>query len=252
MDSNHFQNQKVHLNEKILHYQETDNEELATSLLLEFEPMVKMAARKMSRNRPDLYEDLFQVGQMSLLRSLQQFDSGRGSVFEAYAMTSLIGQMKNYLRDKSWYIQVPRKIKEKGTRIQQTIDDLTMKLERSPDINEIAEDLDLTVEETIEVLAGREYYQSVSIDAPLKNDEGSATIGDIIGYPVDDFQDLENQLDLHEAIEQLGKEDKQVLRLAFEEDESQRTIAKRLGVSQMTVSRIQKRAVSKLRGILFD
>jgi RNA polymerase sigma-B factor len=92
----------------------------------------------------------------------------------------------------------------------------------------------------------------INIDAPLKNDEGSATIGEIIGSPVDDFQDLENQLDLHEAIEQLGKEDKQVLRLAFEEDESQRTIAKRLGVSQMTVSRIQKRAVSKLRGILFD
>ncbi|RKD22632.1 RNA polymerase subunit sigma-70 [Ammoniphilus oxalaticus] len=244
--------QKGQFNEKIQQYQETDNEELATFLLLEYEPMVKMAAKKMSRNRPDFYEDLFQVGQMSLLRSLQQFDTSKGFIFEAYAMKSLIGHMKNYLRDKSWYIQVPRKIKEKGARIQQTIDELTMKLERSPDIHEIAESLELTVEQTIEVLVGREYYQYVSIDTPLKSEEDSATIGDIIGSEDDDFQDLENRLDLHEAINQLAEQDKHVLHLAFVENESQRTIAKRLGISQVTVSRIQKRAVSELRQILSD
>ena len=249
MDS---QKQKELFNEKIKKYQETDSEELATLLLLECEPMVKMAAKKMSRNRPDLYEDLFQVGQMSLLRSLQQFDCSKGYIFEAYAMKSLIGHMKNYLRDKSWYIQVPRKIKEKGTRLQQAIDDLTIELERSPNVNEIAKYLELTVEETIEVLVGREHYQVVSIDTPLKDEEGSATMKDIIGSHVDDFQDLVNRLDLHEAIDQLEKKDKQVLHLAFVENESQRTIAEKLGISQVTVSRMQKRAVSKLREMLFD
>src|SRR5687768_1587553 len=98
----------------ILKYQETSNNEIATKLLLEYEPMVKMAAGKMSRNHPDLYEDLMQVGNMSLLRLFKQYDITLGVQFEAYMMKSIIGHMKNYLRDKSWYIQVPRRIKEKG------------------------------------------------------------------------------------------------------------------------------------------
>src|SRR5690606_22428446 len=85
----------------------------ATALLTNYESIVRMAASKMSRSRPDLYDDLFQVGQMSMLRLFKQFDAAKGIPFEGYAMKSVIGHLKNYLRDKSWYIQVPRRIKEK-------------------------------------------------------------------------------------------------------------------------------------------
>jgi len=233
--------------ELIAAYQETGCNEVATSLLQQFEPMVKMAAGKMSRNRPDLYEDLYQVGQMSMLRLFKQFDTAQGVQFEAYMMKSVIGHMKNFLRDKSWYVQVPRRVKEKGGRIQNAIDTLTVRLERSPNVDEIAAEVDLSVEETIEILAGREYYHYVSLDTPLSSEESGATIGDLLGTEKDEYQQLERRLDLEEAMGQLKLEERQVLHLAYVEGQSQRNIAQRLKVSQMSVSRIQKRALEKLR-----
>jgi RNA polymerase sigma-B factor len=238
--------------EKMKIYQETNNNDVATELLVYYEPIVKMAAGKMSRNRPDLYEDLFQVGQMALLRLFKQFDASLGTQFEAYAMKSIIGHLKNYLRDKSWYIQVPRRIKEKGLLIQHAIDELTVSLERSPKMDEIARHLDLTVEETIEVMAGRECYNYISLDAPLSAEGESATIGDLIGSQVDDYQSFEKRKDLEEALVLLKKEERTVIFLGYIEGQSQRQIAEQLNISQMSVSRIQKRAIEKLRELLTD
>ncbi|RED56759.1 sigma-70 family RNA polymerase sigma factor [Cohnella lupini] len=236
----------------LLEYQKSLSNELADQLIRNYEPMVKMAANKMSRNRPDLYDDLFQVGQMSLFRLLKQFDPTLGMPFEPYAMKSIIGHMKNYLRDKSWYIQVPRRIKEKGLVVQQAIDELMSKLERSPNIDEIAAYLGLETEETLEILAGRDLYHYVSLDTPISDDDNTAVLGELIGSPADDFAVLERKLDLQEAMEQLKPEERQVLMLVFESGLSQRSIADELGVSQMSISRIQKRAIDKLKGFIQD
>lgn len=237
--------------EKMKIYQETNCNDTATVLLQHFEPIVKMAAAKMSRSRPDLYEDLYQVGQLSMLRLFKQYDSSREIPFEGYAMKSIIGHLKNYLRDKSWYIQVPRRIKEKGLLIQQAIDYLSVELGYSPKIEEIAQYLSLSVEETIEVLSCRESYHYVSLDLPLSSEgESAATIGDLIGSDEDDYQNVDNRLDLEEALAQLKAEEKAVLLLAYHNGKSQRDIACQLGVSQMSVSRIQKRAIEKLKRLL--
>lgn len=238
--------------EEIRLYQQTRSNDIATYLLERYESMVRMAAGKMARNRPDLYEDLYQVGRMSLLRLFEQFDPCHGVKFEAYAMKSMIGHLKNFLRDKSWYIQVPRRIKEKGHLIQKAIDELTVQLERSPDIPEIAAYLELSVEETVEVLAGRECYHYVSLDTPLSQHESAATIGDMMSTGTDQFSALERRLDLEQAIESLKEEEKRVLIFALNEGRSQRSIAQEMGISQMSVSRIQRRAVSKLKEILHD
>ncbi|ANE48106.1 RNA polymerase sigma70 [Paenibacillus swuensis] len=235
---------------QILEYQQSHDNDIATELLKQYEPIVKIAAGKISRNRPDLYEDLYQVGQLSLLRLFDQYDTNVGIQFEPYAMKSVIGHMKNYLRDKAWYVQVPRRVKEKGFVIQQAIDDLTVKLERSPSVEEIAQHLDLSLEETMEVLAGRECYKYVSLDTPLSHEESAATIGDLIGSGVDDYDSVEKKLDLREAFVKLKEEEQKVLVLAYEKGLSQRMIAQMLGVSQMSVSRIQKRAVDKLKDLL--
>ncbi|WP_276357817.1 sigma-70 family RNA polymerase sigma factor [Cohnella caldifontis] len=239
-------------NSVLLEYQKTRSKDLAEWLVRHYEPIVRMAANKMSRNRPDLYDDLFQTGQMSLFRLLGQFNPGLGMPFEPYAMKSIIGHMKNYLRDKSWYVQVPRRIKEKGLLVQQAVDELTVKLERSPNVEEIAERLGLTVEETLEILAGRELYHYVSLDTPISDEENAAAIGEWIGSESDDYAELENKLDLLDAMSVLQPEEREVLRHAFEGGLSQRMIAERLGVSQMSVSRIQRRAIHKLKRLLTE
>lgn len=234
----------------IWEYQQTQDNEIATVLIKKYEPMVKMASGKISRNRPDLYEDLYQVGQMALIRLLKQYDISMGIPFEPYAMKSMIGHMKNFLRDKSWYIQVPRRIKEKGAQVQHAIDELTVKFERSPNVQEIAEYLDLTPEETIEVLAGRECYHYVSLDSPLSQEDSGATLGELISSDVNDYDSVEKRMDLQQALNQLKDQEQKVLLLAFQDGESQRSIAQKLGISQMSVSRIQKRATEKLREII--
>lgn len=231
-------------------YKDCNCNDVATVLLKHFEPMVKIAVGKISRNRPDLYEDLYQVAQLSMLRLFNDYDSTREIPFEGYAMKSIIGHLKNYLRDKSWYIQVPRRIKEKGLLIQKAIDHLTTMLHRSPNIDEIASHMDLSVEETIEVLSSRESYNYVSLDTPLSSDGEGATIGDMIDSQTDDYQTVDHRLDLEKAIHQLRDDEQKVLTLVYEKGISQRKIADQLGISQMSVSRIQKRAIEKLRVLL--
>jgi len=228
-------------------YQETNCNDAATKLLAIYEPIVTMSARKVSRNRPDLYEDLFQIGQMSLLQLFKKFDPSLGHPFEAYAVKSIIGQLKNYLRDKSWYIQVPRQIKEKGLQVQQAIDELTINLERSPRMDEIAEYISLSLEETIEVLLGRENYNYIPLDAPLTTDEQSATIGELVGNPFDDLIDIEKRMDLESVLDRLKDGEKEVIYLLYNDGYSQRDVAEKLGVSQMSVSRIHKRAIERLK-----
>jgi RNA polymerase sigma-B factor len=236
----------------IMAYQANPTNDLATRLIELYEPMVRMAAGKISRNRPDLYEDLYQVGQMALLRLFAQYDAEVGVQFEPYAMKSIIGHMKNYLRDKSWYVQVPRRIKEKGIIVQQAIDELTVKHEKSPNVHEIASHLELTYEETLEILAGRDLYHYVSLDTPISEEDNSTTLGELIGSRADDYDSIDNKLDLQSAMSRLKAEERQVLELVFDRGLPQRTIADLLGVSQMSISRIQKRAIDKLKHLLAD
>ncbi|GGD94553.1 sigma-70 family RNA polymerase sigma factor [Paenibacillus nasutitermitis] len=236
--------------ELILSYQDNPDNETATELIVQYEPMVRMAAGKISRNRPDLYEDLMQVGQIALLRLFRQFDVSLGVQFEPYAMKSIIGHMKNYLRDKSWYVQVPRRIKEKGIAVQQAVDNLTVSLERSPRIEEIAQYMELSVEETTEILAGRELYHYVSLDTPISEEENTTTLGDLIGSPADDFDSVDKKLDLQAAMSRLKPQEQQVLLLVYQDGLPQRNIADKLGVSQMSISRIQRRAIEKLKHYL--
>lgn len=234
----------------IVEYQRHPTDDSATALVRQYEPMVKMAAGKMSRNRPDLYEDLIQVGQMALLRLFGQFDAGKGTPFEPYAMKSIIGHMKNFLRDKSWYIQVPRRIKEKGALLQHAVDELTVRLERSPNVEEIAGHLGLSYEETIEVLAGRELYHYISLDTPVSEDDSASTLGDLIGSTANDYNSVEQRMDLEAALVRLKPEERRVLSLVYEDGLSQRAIADELFISQMSVSRILKRATDKLKKLL--
>lgn len=236
--------------EMILEYQNNPTNDTATLLIEQYEPIVRMAAGKISRNRPDLYEDLMQIGLIALLRLFKQFDISLGVQFEPYAMKSIIGHMKNYLRDKSWYVQVPRRIKEKGIAVQQAVDDLTVQLERSPRIEEIALYMELTIEETTEILAGRELYHYVSLDTPISEEENTTTLGDLIGSFADDYDSVDKKLDLQAAISKLKPQEQQVLLLAYQEGLPQRNIADQLGVSQMSISRIQRRAIEKLKYLM--
>jgi RNA polymerase sigma-B factor len=235
---------------KIFDYQQSKCKQLATKLVISYKYLVCSTARKLSRNHPDMYDDLYQVGQISLLRSLERYDQGHGSSFEAFARKSMAGSMMNYLRDKAWIIPMPRWMKEKSIQVQRAIDDLTVKHEKSPSISEIAFYSNLPVELTKEILAGQASSYVVWLDAPLCNEE-EESLSDVIGTDSKEYQAVETRLDVSQAYSHLSEKEKKILHLNFVEGQSQRTIADRLGVSQMTVSRTLRRGLEKLKQGLF-
>ncbi len=136
--------------------------------------------------------------------------------------------------------------------LQQAIDELTVKLERSPNVEEIAAFLELSYEETLEILAGRDLYHYVSLDTPISEEESNTTLGELIGSQANDYDSVDKKLDLVAAMSCLKPEEQKVLLLVFEEGLPQRSIADQLGVSQMSISRIQKRAMDKLKQYLTE
>jgi RNA polymerase sigma-B factor len=236
----------------IFEYQRTKSKVLAEKLIVFYGNLAGSAARKLSRKHSDLYEDLLQVGHLSLLRSLERYDRSHGSSFEAYARKNIKGSMMNYLRDKAWTVPVPRWMKDNWVKIQRAVDELTIKKENTPTIQEVAHYTKLPVELTKKVLTGQTSYQVTSFDAPIGQEEGVLTLADVIGEESKGYKKVEERLDMTAALATLSEREKQILHLNFLEGESQRTIAHRLGVSQMTVSRILRQALEKLKHSLYQ
>jgi RNA polymerase sigma-B factor len=236
---------------QIFVYQQTKSTQLATKLLLSYSHLVASAAHKLTRNHLNLYDDLYQVGQLSLLLSLERYDHKYGSTFESYAWKSMMGSMMDYLGDKASIIPMPGWLKEKWTLIQLAIDDLTMKQAKSPSISEIADYTNLTEYVIRKVLAGQAFFHVASLDAPLSNGQGELTLMDVIGKDVEEYQDVEFRLDMNRAWSQLNDIEKRILHLNLVEGESQRIIAYRLKISQITVSRTLKQALEKMKKGLF-
>lgn len=147
---------------------------------------------------------------------------------------------------------MPRWMKEKWFQVQRSIDDLTVKQERTPSITEIAEHTNLPEDMTEKVLVGQASFHVASFDAPLSNDEGELILSEVIGTEAREFHAIETNLDFSNALSKLSEIEKRILHLNFIQGESQRAIATELGVSQMTVSRMMKRALEKLRHSLYS
>ncbi|HEX7065522.1 MAG TPA: sigma-70 family RNA polymerase sigma factor, partial [Bacillales bacterium] len=146
------------INEWISRYQENpDDEELQLQLVREYEDLVHSLARKFSKGK-HIHDDLVQVGMIGLLAALRRFDLSYGRSFESFAVPTIIGEIKRFIRDKTWSVHVPRRIKELGPRIKKAVDELTNEYHRSPKVEEIAEYLDVNEEEVLETMEmGKSY-----------------------------------------------------------------------------------------------
>src|SRR5690606_19931151 len=118
----------------------------------------------------DLFEDLVQVGMIGLLAAIKRYDSSLGKSFETFAIPTIIGEIKRFLRDKTWSVHVPRRIKELGPKIKKAVDALTVKNQKSPTVKEIAEYLDASEEEILETMEMSKSYHALSVDKKIDAD----------------------------------------------------------------------------------
>ena len=229
-------------------YQQTESEEAQTNLVLNYTRLVESIARKYS-NGKSYHEDIAQVGMLGLLGAIRRYDPSFGRNFEAYAIPTIIGEIKRFLRDKTWAVHVPRRIKELGPRIRATVETLTTELQRSPLVTEIAHYLDVEVEDVLEAMEMTKSYQALSMDHSLDSDSdgGTITLFDVIGNNDAEFEKTDQRLVVANALSVLSEREKEVIQLTYIEQLSQKETGDKLGISQMHVSRIQRKAIKKLQ-----
>lgn len=195
------------------------------------------------------YEDIFQVASLGLIYAIERFDVNRGFEFSSFATPTIIGEIKKYFRDKGWSIKVPRGIQELSKKINVAKDTLQQALQRTPTIKDIAEYLNHTEEEVIEAMEASQVYTSRSLDLTYDSDGENKDIQllDIIGEIDRRFDEIENKDFLEKAMQKLNEVEKKVLKDRFFKNKTQMEVAKELQVSQMTISRMEKRIIEKFR-----
>ncbi|MEI2461452.1 RNA polymerase sigma factor SigB [Bacillus subtilis] len=234
-------------------YQTKQDEQAQETLVRVYTNLVDMLAKKYSKGKR-FHEDLRQVGMIGLLGAIKRYDPVVGKSFEAFAIPTIIGEIKRFLRDKTWSVHVPRRIKELGPRIKMAVDQLTTETQRSPKVEEIAEFLDVSEEEVLETMEMGKSYQALSVDHSIEADSygSTVTILDIVGSQEDGYERVNQQLMLQSVLHVLSDREKQIIDLTYIQNKSQKETGDILGISQMHVSRLQRKAVKKLREALIE
>jgi len=210
--------------------------------------MDSMFARAMSEGEPT--EDLVQVAAVGLIKAIDRFDPARETAFSSYAVPTMLGELKRYFRDNGWAVHVPRGMQERVMQVDNAMKDLSRKLGRSPSAAEVGTALNLTTEQVLEAMEAASAYDAVSLESYRFGDEGDGeTYAESIGVEDDRFELVEYGATIAPTLQALPARDRIVLHLRFVEDMTQAEIAERVGVSQMHVSRLIRRALERLRTV---
>jgi RNA polymerase sigma-B factor len=161
---------------------------------------------------------------------------------------TILGELKRYFRDAGWAVHVPRGIQERAMQVDRALKELGGRLGRSPSVDEVAEHLDVSVEDVLAAMEAGQAYETVSLDAQRSAGEtDSDTFADSIGVEDERFELVEYGATIAPTLRALPKRDQIVLHLRFVEDMTQSQIAEQIGHSQMHVSRILRRALARIR-----
>ena len=190
-------------------------------------------------------EDLFQIGSIGLIKAIDKFDTGFEVKFSTYAVPMITGEIKRFLRDDGM-IKVSRSIKELGFKVRAAREEMTYSLGREPTIEEIAARLDTSREE---VAASMEAGAEVeSLYRPTGNgDDNTMFLMDRLEEENNDHEELLNRMVLKELMEDLGEEQREIIVRRYFYNQTQTQIAKELGISQVQVSRLEKRILKEMR-----
>ncbi|MDI2127784.1 RNA polymerase sigma factor SigF [Yinghuangia seranimata] len=212
-------------------------------------PLVRYAANRF-RHRNEPHEDVVQVGTIGLIKAIDRFDPDRGVQFPSYAMPTIIGEIKRYFRDSGWSLRVPRRVQELWLSLSEAIETLSQANDRAPTVAEMAAYLQVTQEEVVACLEATNAYAPSSLDATDGGDE--RTLADRLGYQDQALEGVEYREALRPLLSRLPARERKILMMRFFNSMSQSQIATELGISQMHVSRLLSRTLTRLRAELGD
>ncbi|MGZ4223736.1 MAG: SigB/SigF/SigG family RNA polymerase sigma factor [Solirubrobacteraceae bacterium] len=227
------------------HHDQRAREELVDRFL----PLARKLARRYAGAR-EPFDDLVQVASLGLVKAVDRFDTSRGTAFSSFAVPTILGELKRYFRDLGWSVHVPRGAQEQALKVEEAQQTLTTRTGRPPTVDELAQYLELSIEDVLDALETAGAHHSTSLDAPRDDVDGeSTTLGEAFGEEDKRYELVDASVTIASAARELSARERRVLVLRFVEDMTQTQIAEEIGVSQMQVSRILRRALSRLREI---
>ena len=216
-------------------------------LIEQYLPLVRSLARRYSY-RGEQLEDLVQVGCIGLIKAIDRFDVDRGVELTTYATPNIIGEIKRHFRDKGWSIRVPRGLQELNVKLSKVIEELTVQLERSPTIPELAKAASVEEEEVLEALETGQAYSTLSLSAPSSGDDNEDLDPlESLGELEPEYEVSEDRAVLAPGLRVLNERERKILHLRFYDGLTQSQIAQQVGISQMHVSRLIRRSLEKMR-----
>ena len=216
------------------------------ALVRRYLPLARHTARRFQRSSESL-EDVNQVAAYALVKAIDGFDPSRGLAFTSYAIPTISGELKRYARDTGWGMHVPRGLQERVLDVERTINDLTTRLGRSPTPAQIGAELNLTSEQVLEAIETAANHSLESLDTPLAAAEGDgATRLDGLGTPDPGYELVHDVHAVAPVLRALPDRERAILSLRFGEELPQSEIARRLGISQMHVSRLLRRTLDQV------
>ncbi|MFI8519465.1 SigB/SigF/SigG family RNA polymerase sigma factor [Streptomyces sp. NPDC085481] len=214
--------------------------------------LVKFAARRF-RNRAEPAEDIVQVGTIGLIKAIDRFDASRGIEFSAFALPTVVGEMKRFFRDTSWAVRVPRRLQELRIDMARSVDLLEQRLGHRPTRAELAEQLHVPEDRVAEGELAARGYTARSLEGALADDtEPPRTYLRHLAEAEASYELIEDFESLKPLIARLDARDREILSLRFGEELTQAQIGERLGLSQMHISRLLNRILGELRAGLLD
>ena len=234
------------VNALLVAYHRNGDEAARDQALIELMPLVRaLALRYAGRGEP--LEDLVQVGSIGLIKAVDRFDIDRGVDFPSYAVPTIVGEIRRHFRDKAWAMHVPRRLKELSLRLSRVLDQLTTELGRSPTIAELAAAAGVEEEEAIDALDSMNAYSTRSLQAPF--DEGSDdNLSEKLGTDELGYAEVEDGTLVAAGLDALDERERRIVELRFFHELTQSQIASEIGISQMHVSRLLRRALTTMRG----
>ena len=228
-------------------YHEEGDLQAREQLIEQYMSLVRSLARRYSY-RGEQLDDLVQIGSIGLIKAIDRFDLERGVELTTYATPNIIGEIKRHFRDRGWAVRVPRGLQELNVKLSKIIEQLTVQLSRSPTIPELAKAAGVEEEEVLEALESGRAYSTLSLSTGGTSEDGEDL------DPLESLGQIERQYEVSEdravlapGFKVLDARERTILHLRFFEGLTQSQIAQQVGISQMHVSRLIRRALEKIR-----
>lgn len=223
-------------------YSLTKDNKLRNFLAEKYLYIAEIMAKKLA-NKGVEYDDLFQVSSLALLKAIDRFDADKGLQFSTFATPSILGELKNYFRDKSRLIRPGRKNSQLMLRINRAISELSASSEKAPTSEEIAQHLGISADSVIEAME----YNSAVLSLDQSVEEGGASLYEVIPDTKNQFDAFDEADSLKQALSYLTEEERQIVSKRFSQNMSQSEIARQMNVSQMFISRLERKIINKLK-----